>query len=256
MYQFRLDSRSPYALRIPSPARPTALIRLAQSFVAYEQSLPEDQRSPYGPLIADILDQIEPQTGNRLSGESQRVMASETVKQLDFKAIKLIRHIWQTMNLNFIERPAGAAEWGFTVKQSTGRILMPSNRDERLAVLNVYIAKELSRPEHERFQAPDLGEVMEVCEGLKANLSARQTGRTQRMISTAANRTLTAQLINHLNAAAVYLLAHRFDYTVNLELQNWGYRIVTRNGHNGHGREVRNENGSNGHDSELNGAAA
>lgn len=241
MYQFRLDSKSPYSLRVPVRSS-TAVTRLAQDFVAYEQSLPADQQTPYGPLIADLLNQIEPQTGNRISAESQRVLASETVKQLDYQAIKLVRHIWQTMNLTFIERPAYAVEWGFTVRQSSGRILMPSNRDERLTVLKAYIIKEFSRPEHERFKAPDLGEIIQVRDGLEANLSARQAGQTQRTISTATNRTLMVQLVNHLNAAAVYLLAHRFDYTVNLELQNWGFRIVTRNGHNGHEREHRNGN--------------
>jgi hypothetical protein len=244
MYQFRLDSKSPYALRMPPPTRLSAVTRLAQDFVAYEQSLPKYQQTPYSSLIAELLNQIEPQTGSRISGESQRVMASETVKQLDYQAIKLVRHIWQTMNLTFIERPACAVEWGFIVRQSSGRILMPSNREERLAVLNAYIAKEFSRADHERFKAPNLENVVQVRDGLEANLSARQAGQTQRTISTATNRALIAQLLNHLHAAAVYLLAHRFDYTVNLELRNWGYTIVARNGHNGPGRENRNGHGS------------
>lgn len=215
--------------------------------MAYEHSLAPDQQTPYTAKLATLLQAALPTSAGEISSETQRTVAWEAVKRLDDHAAKLIRQIRSAIVFFFMETPERAAEWGFTLKQSTGRVRLPQTRTERAALLTAYIAAEQRRPEAERFSRPNLAEVMQVRDELYAALTARDNGKAQRQTNVAASRALTNELVRHLQAAVVYLATTRYNFALSLELQQWGFELVvprsgpTTNGHSPN-------NGLNGHD--------
>ncbi len=249
MYQFRIDASSGYNLRLPRVQQRQEIINLARKFVAYEWGRPEEQRTPVSDRLAALLDEVDLCYRKRDSGELQRTAASEAVKRLEREAEVLVNHLWNTMQYLFKAAPEQAQAWGFEVRQATGHIVRPKSRKKRLALLSSYVAHEESRPESERFSLPDLAEVRRVRDGLAGNLSARDAGKNQREVCLVTGEALVNRMLNHLQAAAVHLLAVEYDYKLNPELEQWGFEVVmVRNGHsrvNGNGHGQTNGNGAN-----------
>ena len=254
MLQLRFDSASPYAVRMPRNNQHPEVVDLARRFVAYEVTRPEGERTPITRGLAALLDETTPHLDHRQSSEIQRAKASEAIKRLDEEAKLLTHQIWTTINYFFKTTPERAPEWGFEIRQSTRRIIKPDSREARLAVLTRYIAKEESRPEHERFSIPDLNTVKRVRNDLAGNLAARQSGKTQREVSIIHSEALAEKMFNHLQFGAAYLLAQKFNYTITPDLEHWGFNVVlvrtgNGNGHgngNGNGHSDTNGNGSSG----------
>lgn len=249
MFQLRFDASSTYSVRMPRTRQHHEIIDLVQKFVAYERTRPEEEQTPLTNKLASLLDEVVPYFEHRESGELQRTTASEAVKRLDEEAKLFTHQIWTTMNFFFKGTPERAKTWGFEIRQSTRQILKPKSRADRLALLTRYAAREESLPEHERFSVPELNEVKRVRDELARNLSDRNAGRTQREVSIIRAEALADKMYNHLQYAAVYLLAEEFDYTITPDLEHWGFDVVmvrTGNG-NGHGNGHANGNGNGSH---------
>lgn len=244
MLQIRFDSSSSYALHFPRPHERTKVLALAQTFVAYDETQPEDRQSPYTPKLKALLEEMIPRNDQRLQGEAQRTVASDALKQLDDEASLIIDQIIGMMRVVFPTAPGQAERWGLAVKQRTGNILKPHKREARLALLNAYIKTEYSRPDYERFSLPDLDHVVRVRDELQTNLHARNTGKTQREVGIATGKALSLELHNHLQAAVVYLLSEQFNYKLTHELQNWGYTVVSGHNGRGHGHSHGQTNGA------------
>lgn len=248
MFRITFDPKSPYTVRFPKMEERASVLSLAQTFVAYEQSLPTEARTPFTAKLTELLDTALPMHNSRLSSEVQRTVASEAVKRLDAAAKLVCEQIYGQMKVMFPGSPERAQEWGFHVKQTTRRVLHPRSRQARLALLNRYIAKEESCPEAERFAVPALNEVRRVRDELQANLAARNDGRNQRETSIINSRPLSTELLHYLQAAAVHLLADKYGFSLTPDLRKWGFEVVARrnghgNGHengNGHGNELTN----------------
>lgn len=248
MFRITLDTKSNYALRFPKVADRADILALAQRFVAYEQSLPPGAQTPFTADIIALLEKAIPMYSSGMSSEVQRTVASEAVKRLDETAKVVCEQIYGLMKVMFATSPERAKEWGFQIKQATGHILRPRSRKARLALLNAYIAKEESCPPPERFTVVSLDEVRRVRNELQANLTARNDGKDLRERSNVNSRALTTELFQQLQAAAVYLLAKEYHFSLSLDLRKWGYEVTTlRNGHsNGHGNGTGNGSGSSG----------
>lgn len=78
--------------------------------------------------------------------------------------------------------------------------------------------------------------VKAVRDELQANLSARDAGKMQRQLNIIAGKNVGDELLQHLQAAAAYLVTTRYNFSVSPELQRWGFEVVSpRNGAaNGH----------------------
>lgn len=242
MIRIQFDTNSPYLLRFPSPSQRQRVLALAQTVATYEQSLPPERQTPYTTKLVLLLVQAGPNSSEQLRTEAHRTQASEAVKRLEKEANVLIEQISAQMRIMFPTEPEQAKTWGFTVKQSTGRIHKPKTRRQQLALLSAYIEHEAAQPMHEQFTRPVLESVIRVRDELQANLARRDAGKTQRESSIAAGKALTLQMHNYLQLIAAHIVAEHYQFTTTLDLQNWGFDVVTRNG-NGHSRGNGNGNG-------------
>ena len=245
MHNTSLDRLSPYHVEIPPITESPMLIAAGETFVTYEETLPPEQQSTLLPDIKQHLDLCIPSKQHIKSSEAQRTVASETVKRLDEQATDLIRKIHRMFGHEFYETPDAAENWGFEVKQTTGNILMPKSRTERLDLLDAYILKEESRPEKERFTKPELAMVINLRNELKANLVARRNSRRRRKSSQSTRMTALRKLYDCLRVAASVIIIKHFDQAISPEMGNWGYEVVKRQSTE---KEVETAPASNGSD--------
>ncbi|MCB0213572.1 MAG: hypothetical protein KDJ52_29790 [Anaerolineae bacterium] len=226
MYPINLDRSSAFQVNIPTPSQPTKLITSGQNFVAYEETLPPEEQSYLLPDLRQLLQASVPTQNTYKSSEVQRTIASEAVKRLDEQAKTLIRKIRHKLNYDYMETPEAAEEWGFQVKQGTSNILLPTNRSERLALLDTYIAKEESRPPEEQFTAPKLAEVISVRDGLKANLEARRTSRSRRKDSYVVRAETLEALYDTLRMAGGLIILKKLNRKLTPALEKWGIEVT------------------------------
>ena len=228
MYSIILDPSSPYQVNLPPANKVTKLIAVAENFVAYDETLPPEEQSPLLPDIRQLLELCIPTQNNFKASEAQRTIASEAVKRLDGQIKTIIRKIHHKINSEYIETPEAAEEWGFQVKQGTHRILLPKKRSERLALLNIYIAQEESRPPEERFTTPDLAVVINLYDELKANLAARRSSRSHRKDSYSARSQALKALYDTLRMAGGLIILKKFNRSLTPGLEKWGIEVIKR----------------------------
>lgn len=231
MFALHFNQNSPYQVTLPRLARKQDIITLAQAFTRREAALAARDRTPVYEAMAAILTEAEAAQLAAFASENARKEASESVKELDRAAQKTARQVRDLLAYRFAESPVLAQQWGLTVHQtgrSAGRILLPANRNERLAFLDAYIRKESSQPAEAQFSNPDLSEVTALRDNLKAQLLARQEASQQRKQSNARLTALCEDLRSELRRGLGYLVVVRYDGELDRELEQWGFRITAR----------------------------
>ena len=234
----KFDTTSDLHLIYPDKDRPADIVQTAQAFIRYEQRRPLQAQLPHTPILIDLLRQWADNDQKRTDGETQRAVAAEQVQQFDQAVIDMVRHARKTLDAAFPTNPAKAKAWGFEAKQSTQNILLPRTRDDHLRVLGHYIAREQSRPAAERFRSPDLSEAIRVHEALRRQIALRQAGQNQREAAVAASYVIGVKMHYYLQAAVTHLLAFKFDFIVTVELQKWGFNVVSRRATTGKGEDA------------------
>ena len=222
------DSKSIYNVHLPDQTKRGDIMSTCQTFVTYDQSRPLAEQLPFTPWIADLLQEAARCEQQRREGEEQRAVASEEMKESYQRLRQLVRIMRKTLDAAFPEAPLNAKGWGFSVKQSSAKITLPQTPQAHLNLVDVYIAKELSRPEHQRFTSPHLNEVIAVRNTVAEKLARRDAGQNQREAAIARANAIAAELYAHLQGAASYLLSFRYKNVITPELQNWGYVVVIR----------------------------
>ena len=185
-----------------------------------------DKQSPFLPDLQALLARATTSADGRYHGEAQRTVAAEELKRLEKEGQILARSMRNAIELAYPTRREIAGEWGFDVRQTgRGQGLLPSKREELLRLFDTYIGKEQGRLVAERFTAPLLNEVIRVRDGLQAAVSQRDSGQTKREASVAHNIQLADEMRDVLQTAVVFLLARRFHYKIDPELQKWGLEV-------------------------------
>lgn len=228
MLRVQYDTNSPYHLRFPHPQERDAIVKLAEAFVAYEQSRPSELQTPYLPLIADLLQQVQANHQVLEQSKSNRTIASDSIKQLDQQLAMMTRQIWLQVSGYYETNPAKVVNWGLVYNRKTGNVIMPQGRPDRLALLRQYIAWEEQRDEAVRFDVPDLAEAIRLRDTFEFYQAQYQESQQTVSARIRQNKALTELILKHLQSAAVHLLAFQFDYKLGRALQNWGFDIVER----------------------------
>lgn len=224
----KYDVTSKLHLEYPARDKPLKVVRTVKAYINYEHSRPPDVQLPHTPIMVDLVQQWSENDQKRLTGEAQRAEAAEMIHQLDQEMIELVRYARKTLDAAFPKNPSKAKAWGFEAKQSTKNILLPQTRDAHLKLLDVYIAKEQSRPEAERFTSPGLADLIRIRDDLREQLKIRQAGQNQREEAVAAGYVIAEKMYNYLQSAVTHLLTFSFDFILTLELQNWGFDVGPR----------------------------
>ena len=228
MLQLILDTLSQYQVEIPEADEHTDLINLGESVLAYDQTLPPDKQSPVAAHLAKLLQECRPHREEFHSSEAQRTIASENIKRLEKKVYQYLKRIQHMLKSYFWDTPEEAEAWGFEVKQTTGNIILPDSKKERLRVLNAYIAKEGTRPAEERFEPPSLAEVTDVRDQWIATQKIRKSSKAQRTTSRIARDATFQRLREALRLAASNIVVLHYDHTITLDLKRWGFDVTKR----------------------------
>lgn len=228
MTQIKFDTEGRWQVVVPKRDRYREIFALARAFVTHEETLAPTKQSPFLEEVRTLLGQAALLQSHRAEGETTRTISAETLKRAEKEAQGMARQVQGLLIGNFAHTLEVAEEWGLNLKQGTGQIQLPDSREQRLAFLNRYLAKEESRPAAERFPKPVLSEVQRVRDTITAALAGRESGQTQREGSISSSLVLAQSLQDVLKAALVYLIAKSFAYKVVPELQTWGFEVVAR----------------------------
>lgn len=204
------------------------LLALNDDFLRYNATLPPEQQSSFTNHLVKLGNVCRPHHDQFYSSEAQRSIASDNVKLLDEEATDHLKQAQYNIQAKFWKTPAKAEEWGFEAKQSTGNIITPATKKERIRVLKSYIAKEESLPEEERFATPDLARLIEVRDQLVENIRLSRASEKQRRISRVARDEAFRRLRETLRLAAANIVVLQFDHTITYDLQKWGFSVVER----------------------------
>ncbi|MCB0163353.1 MAG: hypothetical protein KDI79_03940 [Anaerolineae bacterium] len=244
MLTLNYDTKSDYTVRLPNQNKRYDIFSTGKAFVTYDQTRPIEDQLPFTVWIADLLQEAAICEQQSREGEEQRAVASEEVKEAYQRLRKLVRIMRKTLDATFPETPTKAKGWGFKVKQSSAKITLPQTPEEHLNVTDAYIAKELSRPEEQRFTSPKLNEVINVRNAMAEKLALRDAGQNQREVAIVRANAIAAELYDHLQGAASFLMSFRYKNVITPELQNWGYVVVTRRSAGQNGDDKTTDNGS------------
>ena len=228
MPTLRFEQQSPYKLRSLTKEESPKIIALAKAFIAREESLPPQQRTPYTDTISQLLAQVQTLINANSHGENQRVKASEAIKRLDEQLNSTIEQIMATLRATFLHNLEVAQEWGFELRQKTGNIRKPKERNQRLAALAAYISQEQSRPTEEQFTQPPLDEVIALHNALQKHKTARDAGETTRMQSRVDTLAISEALYNTLQLALHHIVWRDYNFAVAPGLQEWGFDVIHR----------------------------
>lgn len=231
MIRIRFSNGSTHRVSLPYKTQKQAMLRLAQAFVAQENSLPPEDRTRYTASIQAALADAQTAQSDAIAQEASRKMASETLKQLEVTARKTVSQIRSLLKGHFPHNPAQVQTWGFFVRQSgrgAGNILMPRGRINILACLDQYILTEEARPIEEQFTEPPLPEVIALRDALNQQLQQRNRARQERLTHHARLEDACATLAKELRLALTTIVLNNFDGEPERELGRWGFEVVAR----------------------------
>ncbi|MCB9077782.1 MAG: hypothetical protein H6631_09340 [Anaerolineaceae bacterium] len=228
MPTLRFEQQTPYKLRSLTKHETPKIIALAKAFVAREELLPPQQRTPYTDTISQLLAQTQTLIHTNSRSENQRTKASEALKRLDEQLNSTIEQIMATLKATFLHNLEVAQEWGFELRQKTGNIRKPKERNQRLAALAAYISKEQSRPPEEQFARPALDEVVALYDKLQRNKATRDAGEATRMQSRVDNLAVAEALYNTLQLALHHIVWRDYNSTLAPGLREWGFDVIYR----------------------------
>ncbi|MCB0197426.1 MAG: hypothetical protein KDJ65_36095 [Anaerolineae bacterium] len=213
------------------------LMALNDDFLTYDATLPPENQSAFTKHLMELGEQCKPHHDQFYSSEAQRSIASDNVKRLDEEVIDHLKQAQHNLNALFWRTPSEAEAWGFKTKQSTGNIIAPATKKERMRVLDTYIAKEESMPEAERFNTPDLARLIEVRDQLVENTRISRSNEKQRRSSRVARDESFRRLRDTLRMAAGNIIILQFDHAVTHDLQKWGFSVIERSSKSETGEE-------------------
>ena len=228
MLKVNVDPPSRYHVFVPEDHQHDELITLVDAYLAYDKTLPLAQQSFFAPYLAELREQCVPHTTEFYHSEAQRSIASDTVKRLDQEVFRYLKQALLNLRALFWKTPSKAEAWGFDVKQTTGSINFPRGKKDQRRVLNSYIAKEESRPLSERFDDPDLNQMIAVRDQLQENMYIARSRQKQRKTSRAARDEIFRRLRETLRLAAGAIIVLHFDHKITLDLQKWGFDVFER----------------------------
>ncbi|MCB9098366.1 MAG: hypothetical protein H6632_02415 [Anaerolineales bacterium] len=228
MLKIIVDTISRFHVVLPDISDEDGLLTQNDEFLTYDATLPPEDRSVFTRHLIDLREQCVPHHEQFYSSEAQRSIASDNTKRFEEEITQHLKQAQHNLTARYWQTPAEAEAWGFEVKQTTGNIIFPGTKSERMRVLNRYISKEQSRPEEERFATPDLARLIEVREQLLANRKLTSANRKQRKSSRIARDEAFRRLRETLRMAAGNIIILQFDHTITPDLQKWGFEVIER----------------------------
>ena len=230
MITLKIDPQSD--LTVPWPRRETEIVALAEIYVQQERSLPEGERLPL-PSLADI-EQLLAETKQHIAAadaaEANRADAAQTFNETLSEIKGQLQAATLKLKAKHLHHLAGLEAWGLdTVSGPRGiQVRSPRKREQIIACLNKYIAKEQLLPETERITAPDLAEMESLAQTLNQSREAREVGRREREMGVEKRRAAAQALLILLQVGAANLVIAKYGGRITEDLQQWGYAVITR----------------------------
>ena len=225
MLRFEVDSKGRYLVRWPSNDEKT--LQLGKAFVAYEETLPAAQQSPFLSLIRSTLDTATGGAGAATTGETTRAISAETLRQARDDARALLQQAIDALKLAYAENLATLETYGLKTVLLSGKVQVykPTTQLGWDNFLLAYVEKQRSLSASEQLQKPSLALLEPLAETVSSARKSRDEARTQREMGVSSRGSAASRLHDLLELAAATLVMTRFDFQVSRDLGLWGYDV-------------------------------
>lgn len=228
MLSVRFDVNGDYKVRWGT--RPYQIIANGVAYVAKESSVAVGQQIA-APTLASVqaaLAAAQAEHSAALNGEAIRATAAEEYRQTMATAKNKLKVALLRLKNKYITNLAQLEAWGVeTVVGSDGiRVRQPRTETEWVNLLKAYVAKEGSLTAPEQITDPTLAEMTDLNDTVQETLATRKAGKDQRETAVQTRSENAEHLNRLLQAAAVVLVATRYNGRITNDLQQWGYDVV------------------------------
>lgn len=226
MLRFEVDSKGRYLVRWPRNDDKT--LQLGSAFIAYEDTLPASQQSPFLETIRTTLASASGSAGSATSGETTRAVSAEELRKARSDAKMPISQAFDALKLAYSENLAVLEEYGIKTTQGMDsvRVYKPKNQAEWDDFLIAYVAKQSALEPAVQLQKPSLAALLPLAETVSVSRKSRDDGRTQRVMGVSSRVSVSTRLHDLLELAAATLVVTRYDFQVPRDLALWGYDVV------------------------------
>lgn len=216
--------------QVVNPESEAEIVALGERFVAYEQSLPLDERLklPSADDLAAALKQAQAGHESARAEENRRAVAATAYHTALTQAIPLLKAAIEQLSWLHRENLAQLRDWGLETKTGArGKVLVtkPDRESEWAAFLQSYAAQELSQPEAARLTTPPFDQVQALAQTAQDHQATRTTARSARKLAVETRSTSAGPLFDLLQLAGGLLIVTRFEGRVTNALEAWGFKV-------------------------------
>lgn len=230
MFSVKIDTNGDYHVRWPT--RQSQIVALGVAYVAYENSLPANNRvlAPSLTLVQESLAAAQAEQATAGSSEVSRATASETYRQTLSLAKPKLNMALVQLKAKYISNHAQLEGWGLdTVAGSSGvTVRKPRTEKEWATFLTNYVAQESSLAAANQIADPPLAEMSTLATTLQAANAARKAGSSQRQAAVETRTAAANRLLDLLQTAALVITVTQHNGVVSNHLEQWGFQVVTR----------------------------
>jgi hypothetical protein len=230
MLSIKLDANGEFEVRWPQGD--DGVVTLATNYIAYESSLPEEQRLPLPALtlVQQKLAQAQAAIDSANRGEADRAAAAEQLRQTLEQARALLTIAVLSLRARYASNLAQLEHWGLQTRTTARGITVrkPDNDSGLIAFMATYIVREQSLSSEERISEPPLASIVTAANTIEQSLTTRRNGTAQRTIGIEVRTAATARLLDLLELAAYALVVTRYDGNVMTALASWGFEVNAR----------------------------
>lgn len=228
MFTLKYDAQGVY--QVVPPEDDAGIVELGTRYVDYEQASQLPVREPSLDLIRAAVQEATLGLGAAQTEEFKRSESATAYHNAMTTALPLLTEAVEQLKWKYRANLGKLERWGLSAKMGTqSKVLVrkPAKELEWANFLLAYVAQEQLTPPPDQINPPDLNQLIELANVVKANKQARAEAVNQRKIGVQKRTESAQRLFDLLQAACAILIITRYQGRVTTDLGVWGFDVQT-----------------------------
>jgi hypothetical protein len=226
MFTLKYDAQGVY--QVVPPEDDAGIVELGTRYVDYEQASQQPVREPSLDLIRAAVQEATLGLSAAQTEEFKRSESATAYHNAMTTAMPLLLEAFEQLKWKYRANLGKLERWGLDAKMGTqSKVLVrkPAKELEWANFLLAYTAQEQLTPPLDQINPPDLNQLIELANVVKANKQARDEAVNQRKIGVQKRTESAQRLFDLLQAACAILIITRYQGRVTTDLGVWGFNI-------------------------------
>ena len=226
MFTLKYDAQGAY--QVVPPEDDAGIVELGTRYVNYEQASQLPVGEPSLELIRAAVKEATLGLSAAQIEEFKRSESATAYHNAMTTAMPLLLEAFEQLKWKYRANLGKLERWGLDAKIGTqSKVLVgkPKKELEWANFLLAYTAQEQLMPPTDQINPPDLNQLIELANVVKANKQARDEAVNQRKIGVQKRTESAQRLFDLLQAACAILIVTRYQGRVATDLGVWGFNI-------------------------------